>query len=134
MYLDALDYMFTSRRGIAISSDYETGYQYFPVLRIKDYIIYTVSKRLPNQFVLMLKTEVNNRKTDDRNFDNPDGIIDFDLFMSCYIGITRMCLSSEITYFKAIFNACDMNENGVVEFDDLKIFFKRIQKVTDKDS
>jgi hypothetical protein len=66
--------------------------------------------------------------------ENPDGIIDFDLFMSCVFGVTRMCLANEITYLKAIFKACDLNDDKSIEFDELKIFFKRIEKVSEKAS
>ena len=54
--------------------------------------------------------------------------------MSCVFGVTRMCLANEITYLKAIFKACDLNDDKSIEFDELKIFFKRIEKVSEKTS
>ena len=100
MYLSAMDYMLSSNKGIPINSDYEIGYQYFPIIRVKDYIQYIAAKKLPVNYILILKQEINNRKVVDNTFENPDGLIDFDLFMSSLFGIFRMCLANEIVYLK----------------------------------
>ena len=134
MYQTGMDYLMSSNKGMSIAVNYEEGNHYFPICRVRDYINSHLKKKMPNNYLIILKKEINNRKIYDSSRENPDGIIDFDQLMSCIFGVRRMCLAGEITYLRAIFRACDLNDDTTVEFDEIQIFFKRIEKISEKNS
>ena len=134
MFLNAFDYMTMSNRGSPIAIDYEDGNHYFPVIRFQDYVRCHLRARLSESYMMLLRKEIQNKKLNDPRKDNPAGVLDFDLFMMAVFGVSRMCHADELTYLKAIFQSCDLNNDKTIEFNEMKIFFKRIEKVSEKES